>query len=155
MTAEAASGPLRVRAPGYLALCAGGQLTLLLVSIGAFLDPALDGTRDPDWMFWIWVAALTGLLLRVPVVGLLISDERVVRRGWLRTWTYRAADVKSIGSKAYSGYLNGGVSESRTFRMLKVKMADGRVVEIPEVTGRIRTTKHRVAVAQTRFDQGR
>ncbi|MFC7487384.1 hypothetical protein ACOCJ7_19365 [Knoellia sp. CPCC 206453] len=154
MTTEPAVGPLMIRAPGYLALCAGVLLTLLLVSVGAFLDPALDGTRDPDWMFWIWASALTALLVRAPFVGLLIADDRVVRRGWLRTWTYRAADVKSVRSRPYSGYLNRYVSESRIFRMLKVKLADGRVVEIPEVTGRIRTTKHRVAVAQTRLDRG-
>ncbi|MEO7267857.1 MAG: PH domain-containing protein [Knoellia sp.] len=149
MTGDVASGQLMVRGPGYLALCVGVQLTLLLVSIGAFLDPALDGTGDPDWMFWIWVAVLAGLLLRAPLVGLRITDERVIRRGWLRTWTYPVAEVNKVRSRPYSGLLNGSISESRTFRMLRLKLVDGRVVDVPEVAGGSRSTQRRVADANT------
>ena len=133
-----------IRAPGYLALCVGVLLTFLLVSIGAFLDPTLDGTRDPVWMFWVWASVLAALLLRAPFVGLLITDSRVARRGWLRTWTYSVSDVTAVRSCGYSGNLNRH-SQSRLFKMLSLRLADGRIVEIPEVTGRAASTARRVA----------
>ncbi|EAQ00310.1 hypothetical protein JNB_09064 [Janibacter sp. HTCC2649] len=151
MLTERAPGSLMIRAPGYLALCVGVQLAFLLVSIGAFLDPALDDTRDPDWMFWAWAGALAGLLLRAPFVGLRITDDRVMRRGWVRTRTYLLGDVKTVASQSYSGNLNRG-SRSKRFRMLYLKLSNGRIVDVPEVTGRKRTTLDRVAVARSRLD---
>lgn len=149
MAAEPALRPLMIRAPGYLSLCVGVLLTFLIVSVGAFVDPSLDGTRDPDWMFWVWVSGLTALLLRAPFVGLLIDGVRVVRRGWVRKWTHLASEVKAVRSQGYSGNLNRG-SESRTFKMLELKMVDGRVVEVPEVTGSAASTARRVAEANGR-----
>ena len=46
------SRPLVLRSTGYVTLCGGLVVLLLAVSVGAFPDPTLADTRDPDWMFF-------------------------------------------------------------------------------------------------------
>lgn len=73
-----------LRSQGYVMLCGGLVVVFLALSVGAFLDPSLTGSRDPDWMFWLWAVALSALLLRAPFVGLVVRDDRITRRSWLR-----------------------------------------------------------------------
>lgn len=148
MAAESAQRPLMIRAPGYLSLCVGVLVTLLAVSVGALVDPALDGTRDPDWMFWIWAPGLTALVLRAPFVGLRIAHVRVARRTWFRSVTYPMASVLKVKTTGCSGYLNGYVSTSKGFTMLRLHLPNGRKVDVPEVTGGSRATSRRLAIAQ-------
>lgn len=82
---EAASGRrVMLRGSGYLTLVVVILTIFLAAGIMGFLDPAMDASSDPDWMFWVWSAANVGLLARAPFVGLLIEQDRVVRRGWWR-----------------------------------------------------------------------
>jgi len=138
-----------VRSVGYVALCTGIAALLLVVSVGAFVDPALEGSRDPDWAFWLWGSCLVAVLCRAPFVGLLIRDERVIRRSWVRTQSWSVSEVSGVETAGYSGGLNQG-SQSGRFLMLVLRMRDGSVVEVPEVSGERRKMNdrlHRVAHA--------
>lgn len=138
-----------VRSGGYVALCAGFWTLLLVVSVGAFLDPVLEGSRDPDWMFWLGAACLVAVLCRAPFVGLLIRDERVIRRSWVRTRSWSVGGVAGVETAGYSGNLNR-YSHSGRFLMLVLHMRDGSVVEVPEVSGvhrKMNDRLHRVAYA--------
>ncbi|GAA4119444.1 hypothetical protein GCM10022415_19510 [Knoellia locipacati] len=137
-----------LRGSGYLTLVVVILTVFLAAGVMGFLDPAMDASSDPDWMFWVWTAANVGLLARAPFVGLLIDEDRVVRRGWVRSRTYAASDVVGVGSRGYSGLLNRG-SQSRRFTMLTLKRANGPTVEVPEVTGRAATTAHSVSAARS------
>jgi hypothetical protein len=123
-----------VRSGGYVALCAGFLTLLLVVSVGAILDPASRGSRDPDWMFWLGSAGIVAALCRAPFVGLLIRDERVTRRSWVRTRSWSMGGVTRVETAGYSGNLNR-YSRSGLFLMLVLHMHDGSVVEVPEVSG--------------------
>ena len=140
---------LDVRSGGYVALCTGIAALLLVVSVGAFVDPALEGSRDPDWAFWLWGSCLVAVLCRAPFVGLLIRDERMIRRSWVRTQSWSVSEVSGVETAGYSGGLNQG-SQSGRFLMLVLRMRDGSVVEVPEVSGERRKMNdrlHRVAHA--------
>ncbi|KGN33980.1 hypothetical protein N802_08820 [Knoellia sinensis KCTC 19936] len=99
MDGVAPSGRLLLRGTGYLALVVGILASFLIAGVMGFLDPEMDASSDPDWMFWVWSAANAGLLARAPFVGLLIDGDKVVRRGWVRNWTYRAEDVVTVRSR--------------------------------------------------------
>lgn len=134
---------VEVRSGGYVALCAGILTLLLVVSVGAFVDPALEGSRDSDWQFWLWASCLGALLCRAPFVGLLIRDDRVIRRSWVRTQSWSVSAVSGVETAGYSGNLNQG-SQSGRFLMLVLRMRDGSVVEVPEVSGKRRTMNGRL-----------
>lgn len=135
---------VRVRSLGYVALCAGFLALLLGVSVGAFLDPALESSRDPDWMFWSWAACLLALLCRAPFVGLVVRDGLVTRRSWIRSKSWAVSEIAKVSLTGYSGNLNR-FSESRRFRMIVLRLRDGEIVEVPEVSGVRRKMKIRVA----------
>jgi len=86
-------------------------------------------------MFWLWEAVLVALILRAPFVGIVVEQDRVVRRSWLRKRTWGVQDIASVGSTNYSGLLNFS-STSRGFLMLSLELIDGSVVHVREVTGR-------------------
>lgn len=133
-----------VRSVGYVALCAGFLALLLAISVGAFMDPALEGSRDPDWIFWVWAACLVGLLCRAPFVGVVIRDGRVTRRSWFRSQSWPASEIARVKLAGYSGNLTK-FSESRRFRMVVLRLRDGTIVEVPEVSGARSKMKIRVA----------
>lgn len=146
---EVGSGErLMVRGSGYLSLVVAILLIFLVAGVLGFVDPGMDSSSDPDWMFWVWSAVIIGLLARTPFVGLLVEGDKVVRRGWLRSWTYPASDVVAVKSRGYSGNLNR-MSESRRFTMLTLKRASGPTVKVPEVTGRPASTDLRVSIARS------
>jgi hypothetical protein len=93
-----------LRSPGYLTLCGGLLAFFLAVSVGALLDPTLAETRDPDWMFWLWAGALSALLLRAPFVGLVVREDRITRRTWLRSSSWPKPEIVGVGRAGYSGY---------------------------------------------------
>lgn len=135
---------VRIRSAGYVALCAGFLALLLAISVGAFLDPTTQESRDPNWMFWPWAACLLGLLCRAPFVGIAVREGRVTRRSWFRSQSWPASDVVRVSLAGYSGNLNK-FSESRRFRMIVFRLRDGTTVDIPEVAGERRQMKARVA----------
>lgn len=126
-----------VRSPGYLALCVVVLLVFLTIAVSAHLDPE-GGNASSDWMLWIVTALLVALLARAPFVGLLIDDERVVRRGWFWSTSRPRANVVSVGTVSYSGLLNGG-SRSHLFRMLLLRLSGGKTLEVPVVSARPET----------------
>jgi hypothetical protein len=95
-----------LRSPGYVTLCSGLLTVFLALSAGAFLDPALADTRDPDWAFWLWAIALSALLLRATFVGLVVGDDRITRRSWLRSKSWPKSEIVGVGRAGYSGLLN-------------------------------------------------
>ena len=134
-----------VRATGYLVFVVALAAFMLAISIGAFLDPQLDGQRDPDWMFWLIVVLLSALIARAPFVGVFVSADTVRRRTWLRTQTWPADDIHHVGQSGYSGFLNRG-STSRRYRMvvLTVGPEPGRE-DVPELSGRPATVARYIA----------
>jgi hypothetical protein len=140
-----------VRSGGYIALCSGYAALLLVVSVGAFLDPTLKGTGDPDWMFWVDACGLLAFLIRAPFVGLVIRGDRVTHRTWLRSRSWPVGDVTRVDSAGYSGMLNRG-SRSNQFRMI-VLTVGGSTKEIPEVSGRRRKTEHRRSIVWAALHQ--
>lgn len=143
-----------VRSPGYVALCAGIMAVFLVVSVGAFLDPTLNDSRDPDWMFWVGAAGLVALLVRAPFVGLAIRGDRVVRNTWVRSRSWGKGDIARVGLSSYSGNLNRG-SRSGRFRMVVITVRIGstlEAVEVPEVSGGRRRMEDRLAVLAAALD---
>lgn len=134
---------VRVWSEGYVALCAGYLALLLAISVGAFLDPTLRGSRDPNWMFWSWAACLLALLCRAPFVGIVVRDGRVTRRSWVRSKSWSVSEIGRVSLAGYSGNLNR-FSRSRRFLMMVLRLRDGTVVELPEVSGVRRKMEHRV-----------
>jgi hypothetical protein len=133
---------------GYLTLCSGVTGLLLVVSVIAFLDPSLDGTRDPDWMFWPWAGVLVALLMRAPFVGLLIHDDRVTRRSWIRSRSWPRSEIAGIGRAGYSGVLNRA-SRSGRFMMIALYKGDRSVIEVPELAGGTRLTERHLTRLQS------
>lgn len=125
-------------------LCGGLVFVLLAISVGAFLDPTLADTRDPDWMFWLWAIASAALLLRAPFVGLVVRDDRITRRTWLRSKTWPKSEIVGAGRAGYSGLLNRS-STSKRFMMIALYARDHVVIDVPEVTGGIQATERRLA----------
>jgi hypothetical protein len=136
---------------GYLALLCGQIGLLLALSVSAFLDPSLDGTRDPDWMFWPWAAILVALLLRAPFVGLLIHDDRVTRRSWMRSKSWPRTEIVDVGRTGYSGMMSHG-SVSGRFLMLALYMRDHSVIEVPELAGGTGSTERHLARLREALD---
>ena len=138
------SRPVVLRSPGYVSLCGGLIAAFLAVSVGAFVDPTTADTRDPDWMFWLWAAALSAMLLRAPFVGLVVREDRITRRTWLRSKSWLRSEIVGVGRAGYSGLLNRS-STSKRFMMIALYARDRRVVEVPELAGGIGKTEDRVA----------
>lgn len=138
------SRPLVLRSPGYVTLCGGLVVLLLALSVGAFLDSTLADTRDPDWMFWLWAVALSALLLRAPFVGLVVREDRITRRTWLRSMSWPKSDIVGVGRAGYSGLLNRS-STSKRFMMIALYGHDRGVTEVPELAGGVRATERRLA----------
>lgn len=126
--------PQVIRAPAYLCLCGGFMAALLAISISAFLDPSVD-SKDPDWMFWAWALALLLPLLRAPFVGVVVHDDRLVRRTWLRSVTLPRSEIIDVETTNYSGLLNWG-SASLIFRMASLHLGNGSSMDVPELSGR-------------------
>src|SRR3954451_10764556 len=95
------SRPLALRSVGYVSLCSGLVALMSIFSVGAFLDPSLEGARDADWVFWSWATGLVALLIRAPFVGLLIRDDRVTRRSWVRSVSWPRSTMVGVGKAAY------------------------------------------------------
>lgn len=133
-----------LRSPGYVMLCGGLVVVFLALSVGAFLDPSLTGSRDPDWMFWLWAVAVSALLLRAPFVGLVVRDDRITRRSWLRSQSWPTSEIVGVGRAGYSGFLNRS-STSKRWMMVALHARDRVVIEVPEVPGGVRTTERRLA----------
>jgi hypothetical protein len=143
-----------VRSPGYIALCGGIMALFLVVAVGAFLDRTLEGSRDPDWMFWVGATVLVALLVRAPFVGLVIGGDRVIRRTWVRSRSWSKSDITRLGLASYSGSLNRG-SRSGRFRMVVLTVRVGstaEAVEVPEVTGGSRKMEDRLRVLAAALD---
>ena len=138
--ARVLSRPLALRSMGYLTLCSVLVGLGLAVCGGAFLDPSLDGTRDPDWMFWALAVVLVALLVRAPFVGLLIRDDRVTRRSWIRSRSWPRTEIEDVGRTGYSGGVDHG-SVSGRFLMLALYTRDHSVIEVPELAGGTRSTE--------------
>ena len=136
-----------VRSRGYVALCVGIMALFLVTAVGAFMDPTLEDSRDPDWMFWLGASVLVALLLRAPFVGLVIRGDRVTRRTWVRSRSWSTTDITRVGAASYSGNLNRG-SRSGRFLMVVLTVRNGsatEAVEVPEVSGGRRRTEDRVS----------
>jgi hypothetical protein len=133
-----------LRSPGYVTLCSGLLTVFLALSAGAFLDPALADTRDPDWAFWLWAIALSALLLRAQFVGLVVGDDRITRRSWLRSKSWPKSEIVGVGRAGYSGLLNRS-STSKRWMMIALYAPDRVVIEVPELAGGVRTTERRLA----------
>ena len=136
-----------VRSRAYVALCVGIMALFLVTAVGAFLDPTLKDSRDPDWMFWLGASVLVALLLRAPFVGLVIRGDRVTRRTWVRSRSWSTTDITRVGAASYSGNLNRG-SRSGRFLMVVLTVRNGsatEAVEVPEVSGGRRRTEDRVS----------
>lgn len=143
-----------VRSRGYVALCGGTMALFLAVSVGAFLDPTLKDSRDPDWMFWVGATVLVALLVRAPFVGLVIRDDRVIHRTWVRSRSWSKSDITRVGPASYSGILNRG-SRSGRFRMVVITVRDGsttRAFEVPEVSGGRRKMEDRLKFLAAALD---
>ncbi len=141
-----------VRAAGYVSLIVVWAAIMLTLATGAFLDPALDGQRDPDWMFWVLALALGALIARAPFVGVVVSDGVVRRRTWLRTQTWRAGDVHRVGSSRYSGALTR-YAPSKRYRMVVITLRHGRGGrDIPELSGRPDTVERCIAKLNEALD---
>lgn len=137
----------RVLSGGYVALWSGIWGLFLLVSIIGFTDPPPNAPRNSDWMFWLGVSILLGLLGRAPFVGLVIRGDRVTRRTWLRTVSWPRSDVSQVKTASYSGMPNW-YGESGLFSML-VLTVRGSDVAVPELAGGTRKTEDRVRVVAT------
>lgn len=128
---------LVVRSPGYIGVCAGQMAFLLLLSIVAFLDPSPGDSRGPAWAFWIWATVLVLLLARAPFVGLVMRDDRITRRSWVRSRSWPKSDITGVATASYSSSLNHG-SQSGRFRMIVLTTGPAssqRTVDVPEVCG--------------------
>ncbi|WP_406831721.1 hypothetical protein ABEG17_02580 [Pedococcus sp. KACC 23699] len=126
----------------------------LAVSVGAFLDPTLRNSRDPDWIFWVGAAGLVALLVRAPFVGLVVRGDRVIRRTWVRSCSWNKNDITRVGPASYSGILNRG-SRSGRFRMVVLTVRDGstpKAVEVPEVSGGRSKMEERLKVLAAALD---
>ncbi|GAA2485297.1 hypothetical protein GCM10009858_24030 [Terrabacter carboxydivorans] len=133
-----------MRSVGYAALWSGIWSLFLLIAMMGFTDPAPNVPRDSDWMFWVMVAALLGLLCRAPFVGLVIRSDRVTRRSWLRSTSWPRSDVSLVRTAGYSGMPNW-YGESGLFSMV-VLTVRGSDVAVPELAGGSRKTDDRLRV---------
>jgi hypothetical protein len=143
-----------IRSRGYIALCNGIIAVFLLVSVGAILDPTLEDTRDPNWMFWAGTTVLVALLTRAPFVGLVIRGGRLTRHSWVRSYSWSKDDILQVGPASYSGALNRG-SQSGRFRMIVLTVRDGsdtERVEVPEVSGSRRKVEDRLRALAAALD---
>lgn len=123
-----------LRSRQYVVVSVGVPFLLALVSAGAFADPALDVTRDPNWMFWLWESTLFLWVFRGLFVGVVVDGETVTRRGWFRDQHLPAKDLTGVGSRGYSGMLNR-FSESIAVVMPTLRTASGGEIGLPELAG--------------------
>jgi hypothetical protein len=127
---------LVVRSPGYVGVCAGTMAVALLLSVIAVVDSSTK-SRGPDWAFWVFATVLVALLARAPFVGLVIRDDRITRRSWVRSRSWSKTEISGIATASYSGSLNHG-SQSGRFRMIVLTLrttSSPRTVDVPEVCG--------------------
>lgn len=127
--------PAVVRARGYLAVCMSILAFFLAVCVGAFLDPAVGAQADPDWGFWAVALPMAALLVRGVFVGVSMTDDLVMKRGWFWTRSWPVTEIGYAGHSGYSGYLNRN-STSRRYHMVILVKPDDQHIEVPELSGR-------------------
>lgn len=114
------SRPLVLRSTGYVTLCGGLVVLLLAVSVGAFPDPTLADTRDPDWMFFAVGRRLVRAAPACPV-----------------RWLGRS------GGPDHSAHV--AQVDSKRFMMMELYGHDRVVIEIHELAGGAGATERQLA----------
>ena len=121
---------------GSRVLGAALVLALLVATIGGMVDPTL-GPDPPTLMPGIVVVGLELILLvRAVRLGVTVTPDRVISRGWLRARTYSRSDVSGVGATNYSGGYNRG-STSGAFLMLRIHVGEVSV-DLRHIAGRPR-----------------
>ena len=134
-----------IRARGYVRVVTGWAVAMLAIATTAFLDPELEGLRDPDWMYWLCAIVFAALIARAPFVGVVVGDDTVRRRSWLRTQTWAVQDVYRVGSSGYSGALTR-YATSKRYRMVVLVLRHGKGgQDLPELSGRPATVERLAA----------
>jgi hypothetical protein len=131
--------PLVIRARGYLAFCVVVGASGLGASILALTHRE---AADPSWVEWTAVAiGLWSLwvLGRAPFVGLVASPNLVVHRTWSGSRTYASDSIVEASVVGYVGVLGGRGGSLPLLSMVELRLRDGRRIEVPEVSGSMRT----------------
>lgn len=96
-----------------------------------------SGDSDPLWTSTIILILLACLAIRALRLGLVVTPEDVILRGWLRTRRVKRSAVTRVEVFGYSGAYNRD-GTSRWFKML-VLTVEGGQVDIQAVAGRPKT----------------
>jgi hypothetical protein len=106
----------------------------IAATLGGIFDPT-PGPDQPTLMPGALVVALElFLLVRALRLGVTVTPEHVVSRGWLLTRRYPVGHVSGAGATGYSGGYNRW-SRSKAFTMLWIRV-DERAVDLPHIAGR-------------------
>jgi hypothetical protein len=126
--------PVRVHNPALDYSAIAVLVVFATAAVGGVLDPT-SADDQPDW--WpgvLFVVVPLLIAMRGLMTGIVVRDSDVLLRGWLRTTQLPRQDVLAVKTKRYSGLWTRG-SESRFFRMLALKTANG-TIEVPAVAAR-------------------
>lgn len=93
-----------------------------------------SGDSGPFWISTTILIMLAALAVRALRLGLVVTPDEVILRGWLRTRRVQRAQITRVDVFGYSGlYTRGGTSP--WFKMLVVTIG-GHQVDVQAVAGR-------------------
>ena len=115
---------------------ATGVTALCMVFVCLALSVPTPSSNGEDLVRWVFLAGATYLALRAWRVGVIVEQDRVIKRGWFRTRTVERSSIVAVQVRPYEGEIAqgfGGISESR-LRMI-VFRTSGQEVKLPELVG--------------------
>jgi hypothetical protein len=119
---------------GSRALGSAFLVLFLVATVGGILDPT-PGPDRPILLPGVLVVAVElFLLVRVLRLGVTVTPDHVISRGWFLTRRYPRGAVSGAGAAGYSGGYNRW-TRSKSFTMLWIRVNE-RAVELPQVAGR-------------------
>jgi hypothetical protein len=128
-----------IRNRGYALFSTGLAATFLGIMLMAVVDPNTPALGQPAWG-WTLLASVLALGTRAWFIGLRVTEQALVRHGWLRNRTIARQRIVGVGSANYSGLWQ--IGSSNLFAMVVLRLADGSEVEVPELAGRPTSVWH-------------
>lgn len=108
--------------------------TMVLAGLGGMYDPAPGYEEESRLLGWAWVAVWGGLGLRAMTLGVSVRGDRLRIRNLWRTRDLSIADVESVDTDLYEGWLFGYV-HTAWVRVVRVRLR-GRWVRVWGLTSR-------------------
>lgn len=135
--ATAPPASVRVRSPFIVLATLVLATSMVLAGLGGMYDPAPGYEGESPLLGWAWVAVWGGLGLRAMTLGASVRGDRLRIRNLWRTHDFSIADVESVDTDLYEGWMFGSV-KSAWVRVVRVRLR-GRWVRVWGLTSRAST----------------